>query len=265
MKKWVDKGYGYFSSWVTYFFDKVFTQLDFGAHKNPCYFQLFLCVCNVALSIYPVLCYFTILNSIHIVFWLGTGPQYVTLGVPLVLLLLNLCVSLFRVAKPRHHAAKVGCTTLFLVLGSLLIGAGYYVQNTANVASRELIEGCGSTPMTARLEAEHARLTTFMQNCQRSRRRHVDFIALCPGFERAFPNRVFVNYLEELEDDYQCVGFCKFWAQPLFNPDAERGLRCASALGHDLKQAGAVAGFPTTMIGISLIALGILLAGYDHL
>lgn len=253
------------SGWITYVFDRIFTQLDFGAHKNPCYFQLFLCVCNVALSIYPVMCYLTILNTIHVVFWLGKGPSYVTLGVPFVLLLLNICVSLFRCVSLRHNTARIGCTTLFLTLGSLLIAAGFYVQHTSTEVSRDLIEGCGSTPMTARLEAEHARLTTFMEHCQRTRRTHIDFIALCPGFEDAFPNRVFVNYLEELETDFQCVGFCKFWAQPLFNPDAERGLRCASALGNDLKQAGAVSGFPTTMIGLSLCVLGILLYGYDHL
>jgi len=276
----------YASSFITYWLDKLFECLGMGAHKNALAFQGCVCLINIVLSIHPLFCHLTVLNSLHVVFWLGKGPMYVNLAVPVTLFLLNIGVAAFQLganAERSHeakkgHAASVpppggykgartqmGCFLLFLILGSMLMGFGAYVMKVSRDTSEDLIHSCGSTPMTMRLEQEWNKLETFFEMCKRHLRRAPDYVQQCPFYGRTFPNRVFANYLEDLESDFNCVGFCKFWAKPLFNPDSDRGVRCASALGEELVQAGNIVGFPTFCTGLVLAVVGICLRGYENL
>ena len=116
--------------------------------------------------------------------------------------------------------------------------------------------------MTRKLENQWQQLNTFYEDCDPKRKKAV---TQCGGFSEEFPNRLFVNYLESLELDFECVGFCKFWAKPIFDNDIEPGLRCATALGKHVRTIAGTVGFPTVCCGGALNIVGIMLAFYEHL
>lgn len=251
MGKYVNEGCDFF-----------FNYLNVGAQKNSFNFQLFLCLLNVVLSLWPLICYVLYSTDVHVVFWLGPTPQYINLMVPVCLVCLNIGVNCFQCCHFRAKCAKIGCFTMFLLLGSILVGAGLFATTIAETKSAELIQNCGSSALARRLDAEWRKLNAFYVRCDPTRKKD---IVTCGGFSKAFPNRVFVNYLESLEYEFDCVGFCKFWAQPIFNLDADLAIRCASALGEHVGAVAWTVGTPTAILGASLIYIGVILANYDHI
>jgi len=249
---------------VTRILDKVFTILNLQAQDGLFWLQAFVCFINLMFSIYPIIMYFVYSNNIHVMFWLGNAPQYANLSTPMSLCFLNVGVNLVSSMKLETKRAQKVCFTLFVFLGCINMGAGAWVIIEANRVSDDLIHQCGSTTLTSRIEAEWQRLSQFYTTCQFTAGKMI-YIQECPGFAQAFPNRVYVNYIEDLEIDYSCVGFCQFWAQPLFNLDSDRGLRCATALGEEMKSIGNIIGVPTLGIGSVIVTWGICLALYDHL
>lgn len=249
---------------VTRVLDKVFTVLNLRVHNSQAYLQSLICFVNLVFSIYPIVMYFVYSGNIHVMFWLGYAPQYANFSVPMSMTLLNVGVNIVSGMKMETKRAQKTCFVLFCLLGCINAGAGAYVMYQASNVSQDLIHQCGTTTLTARIEAEWQRLSQFYAACQTSAGKMI-YIQECPGFAQAFPNRVYVNYIEDVEIDYSCVGFCQFWAQPIFNLDADRGLRCATALGEEMKSVGNIIGMPTLCIGAIIVTWGICLALYDHL
>jgi len=246
------------------FCDCVFDFLNFGAHKNQYQFQLFLCLLNIVLSVWPLLCFFLYTADIHVLFWLGMTPQYVNLGVPLVLLVLNLCITVFRFTPGSQGAvgSKISCFMIFLIVGSVLMGAGAYVWMITDMRATELIHHCGEKPMTSRLESEWSKLNSFYGECDPKRLKGVN---QCPGFEDSFPDQTLANYLEALELEFGCTGFCRFWAKPLFNKASESAHRCASSVAEHIYTTAYSVGAATMGLGSALILIGVCLGRYDHL
>jgi len=249
---------------VTRILDKIFTLMDLKAQEGLMKLQTVICFINLIFSIYPIIMYFVYSNNIHVMFWLGDAPQYANLTVPMSLCFLNVGVNVVSNMKLETKRAQRVCFTLFVILGCINMGGGAWVLLESNRVSEDLIHQCGSTTLTARIEAEWQRLSQFYSACQVTAGKMI-YIQECPGFAATFPNRVYVNYIEDMEIDYSCVGFCQFWAQPIFNLDSDRGLRCATALGKEMKSVGNIIGMPTLVIGATIVTWGIALALYDHL
>lgn len=244
--------------------DFFFNALGFGAHdgKQGYNFQLFLCLLNVILSTWPLVCYVIYTSDIHVVLWLGNVPQYVNLAVPILLVCLNIGVNMFQCMHFSGPCARIGCFCLFLVLGAILVAMGGFVFAMAEAKAAELLNKCGTTPLPRKIEGTWIKLNKFYEKCDPTRKKD---IVTCEGYSEAFPNRVFVDYLEELEYTFDCVGFCKFWAKPIFNADANPATRCASAVGTHLQTVSFSVGMPTAVLGLIFIVIGVLLSGYDHL
>lgn len=249
---------------VTRILDKVFTFLNLQAQDGLFWLQTLICFINLVFSIYPIIMYFVYSNNIHVMFWLGNSPQYANLSTPMSLCFLNVGVNVVSGMKLETRRSQRLCFVLFVTLGCINMGAGAWVMLEANRVSEDLIHQCGSTTLTSRIEAEWQRLSAFYASCQVTAGKMI-YIQECPGFAQTFPNRVYINYIEDVEIDYSCVGFCQFWAQPIFNLDSDRGLRCATALGEEMKSIGNTIGLPTLGIGFTIVTWGICLALYDHL
>lgn len=245
--------------------DKVFDFLSIGAYDQKAYhMQAFLCFVLICCSIPPMIMYALYSLNIHVLFWMGMLPQYTNLSVPLTQLCLNIAVLIVRITKPRRRIAQWTCFVVFILLGSIQVAGGLSVMVLSGHVSEDLINGCGESTLTARIESEWQRLNSFYTECRRTEGK-VMRIEECPNFGTAFPNLVYVHYIEDIEMDYQCTGFCQFWSKPLFNLEADHSVRCATALGEEMRSVGYLVGLPTLIQGSVLVSVGCCLFMYDHL
>lgn len=244
--------------------DFMFNSLGFGVHDNIMQFQMFLCLLNIIFSFWPIVCYLIYTSDIHVVFWLGALPMLVNLSVPILLFTLNMGVNFFQFCGKnlRAKATRLGCFGQFLIIGAIMFAGGLAVFVLAEEKAREIIHDCGNTEQTRMLEQEWEKADTFYAECDPNRERE---LTSCPDFEKEFPKRVFVDYLYQLEYEFECTGFCRFDALPLFNKNALPGVRCASMIGTHVSSLAMTVGVPTMALGAGLIYVGILLSQYDHL
>lgn len=240
--------------------DAFFNAFEFGAQKNAYQFQLFICFLNVILSLWPIVCYFLLARDVHTVFWLGSIPQFVNLLVPLVLFVLNISVNIFTAVKTSSTTSQITCVMLFCVLGSILVGAGVHVMMQAQSVRVDLDLHCGETILTRKIENTWTNLNSFYEQCGRR-----GDVRRCRGFRKRFGRNQLVNYLEDLEHSFDCVGFCKFLAKPIFNQESEMGKRCATSLSKHHRQVISLVGVPTVVLGSFMLIIGLMFSGYDHL
>jgi len=242
--------------------DFFFNYLNFGAHNKPLNFQLFLLFLNVVLSAWPLTCYMLYSTDIHIVFWLGELPQYVNLAVPLSLCCLNLGLNFFQCFVSRAKNARIGCFSLFMALGVGLLVVGMYVGAVAEQKAKEIEDECGSVGPSVALEQQWQKVDSFYNACDVQRKRPV---TACANYGLVFPDRIYLEYLEQLEYDFECTGMCKFWARPVFNQASKESMRCATEISRHIREVEMMVASPTAFLGLGLITIGVCLSGYDHL
>jgi len=156
---------------VNWLCDNIFNQLNMGAHNNQRKFQGFLCLMNIAMSAWPLICYMLYTSDIHILFWLGQTPQYVNLAVPAMLLILNLSVTFFALSPNMSaKSSRIGCFGIFMLLGGIMLGAGAWVWMHTEKQVDILMHRCGEDSMTRRLDVEWTGLNAFYVKCDPKRK-----------------------------------------------------------------------------------------------
>jgi len=263
---------------VTRLIDGIFDEMhwelvNLGFRKSDAssawdFFILFFAL-NLTLCILPMLSYLTVSQSPHVVFWLGREPQDANLLVPVVLLILVAAMPCVKCLQASQGSTRVIVFLLFFTGGLIMVAGGLHVMTAAHNVSLGLTYHCG-TPgaMSERMESEWRRLDAFRRTCLFQSGSHsITRVQQCPGYVGMLvaPHDDFVTYLEAVETDFGCSGFCRFWAQPLFAVETEAGQRCASAVGQEVVNSGYLVGLPTIASGAVLLGLGGCLACYDHL
>jgi len=225
------------------------------------------CFAIVLLSSYPVVCFMNLRENQHILFWMGKLPVFLNLGVPVTLCSMLLIVPILTWTAFTKNCLKRTLLCWFLLNGTVLIGYGLYIVKSAFVVSNELVYTCGSGELTAKVQKEWERLNNFHKACKEHEQANDIFIQQCPGFEdmEQPPHDELVEYIMDMEMDYNCQGFCQFWKNPLFNVESYTGERCASRIGDQVLNVGFEVGLPLMSIGVLIILVGICLANYDHL
>lgn len=261
------------TTWLDRFFDGIHWKLvDLGWREpetqSSADFFIFLTLVFLALSVHPLICYRTISHDPHVVFWMGTEMQQANLLVPAVLVGLMLIVFLIQRAQAQPTVVRGLVFLSFIVAGSVVAGIGVHIFHASQHTSADLVHRCGASgTMTQLVEAEWYRLDQFRQGCA-AELGYVSLVNHCPGFAdvvAAAPRAIFAGYMQELEMDYGCSGFCQPRSGPLFNSHAETSNRCSSALGERMMRAGAYVGLPMLATGVVLEVLGALIMGYDNL
>lgn len=238
-----------------------------GAHKNDTNewsFRLFVFLMALAASAHPIVCYCTVAVDPHVVFWMGSSVRYALLLVPIVLVGMAVSISVIQCAKPSPRTTKYGFISIVLATSGALLCSGLYLAHTTYSATLELTEHCGSTPLTNALQSQWSRLVSFHKACQERTETKNIFIQQCPGFS-VFTSNVLAQYIEDLEFDFDCQGFCHFWDDPLFNEDVTSGRRCASVLGEVLEKRGYICSVPMLATAAVIFLIGACVASYDHL
>mmetsp|Transcript_121042 Transcript_121042/g.353730 ORF Transcript_121042/g.353730 Transcript_121042/m.353730 type:complete len:261 (-) Transcript_121042:74-856(-) len=245
--------------------DHVVDNFDFGKH-TACVFVLSILVVVLLLSAEPLILFFELRDNVHIAFWLGPVPIWLNLAVPISLCQMFLIIVCLN-CRQSHHCIKGTLLCWFTTNGIALIGYGIYAIVHATAVSQELLHDCGSGSFSGQIQAEWERLHTFLEDCKRQEGTTDMFVQQCPGFAamEAPPHYVYVTYIEEMESDYNCQGFCQFHRESLFNTESYQGDSCSQAVGQHLAQVGVEVGTPMVIIGGLVIGLGLCFQHYKHL
>jgi len=248
-------------------FSKVLTDL-FPALGDfiPNYaFHFFIILINIFLSTPNLILYFVGGSNAHISFWLGEAPRYVNLMVPLTLLALNLSIPLVTAMAMRKSGVSWYLFVMFLIVGLAIFAGGLVViVQTASVVD-SLWYSCGTDAMTRKIQSEWQRLADFQSRCLQAEGDRGRYIQQCPGFGAVRNgHEAYVDYIEDMELDYSCQGFCGDWPRPLFDPDIA-GDPCAWAVGSELSNFGYWVGLPTMVTGQLTIWIGQCLSRYSHI
>lgn len=240
----------------------------FPEEGNRLAFHLFLMLLNLLLSSVNIVLFFKLDANNHITFWLGPATRYINLSVPIVLTLVSIHLFLLNCCSfPKDTVRKI-IFVVFCVAGLQLVACSIYVLAISLKAHNDLVYACGKSKMTKAVETEWQRLADFQKECAKTEGREENdiFIQQCPGFEEVVnENELMVDYIEDMEYDYGCQGFCQFWSHPLFSEEADTGKRCASLIGADVFDTGFSIGIPTLISGMVTIFIGQVLAQYEHL
>lgn len=261
------------TTWLDRVFDSIHWKLVGLGWRDPeassaADFFIFLALVSLVLSVHPLFCYAILSRDPHVVFWMDPQLRQLTLLEPAVLLALLCAMLLLYWVQLRPHIVRGLIFVSFVIAGGVIACAGVYIFQASQDASSNLVYHCGDAgTMTQAIEKEWFRLLQFQRNCAEVLGQRLQLQA-CPGFAEAIaaPHTVFAGYMQELETDFGCSGFCRFWASPLFNlHSADTGQRCASALGERMFSVGTFAGLPMLASGVLLEVLGALMVGYDHI
>mmetsp|Transcript_106670 Transcript_106670/g.299690 ORF Transcript_106670/g.299690 Transcript_106670/m.299690 type:complete len:256 (-) Transcript_106670:128-895(-) len=251
---------------ITLWLDALYDRFDCGgSHKNIWSFQLYMLAANVLVSLYPLTCYFTICQNVHVLFWVGAAPGYVTLLVPAMVFTLNFVFGFLQCAKRDGAKTKASCVSTLTMMGVVFLVAGSYVTWLAYDSTMSLTQQCGKDGLTKRVQSKWDELRRFHEECCKRKGMDDVFIQQCKGFGSKFGDNFYAEYLEDLEYDYDCQGFCQFWARPLFNENGELGRRCVVDLGQEVVKVVYIVGLPSMGFGVFLLLSGACVFGYQHL
>jgi len=230
--------------------------------------QLASVIVNFFLCFWPFLCWLLYRENIHVLFWMGEAPLQVLYITPFALFGGDIGIYIIACIKAIPKTAKYLCFALYLINGSVLVGCGLWATKLSWEVSQELESYCGSGLISAKIESEWQRLRRFHETCMEDSGQDDIFIQACPQFEKQFGDeRVYIDYIADLEREYECQGFCKFWSKAFFNTEAEdkSRLRCSDALGKTMEGVGETIGVPTICFGLLVTMKGVMLAAYDNL
>lgn len=250
---------------VTHFFDYGMDTLT-GFLGGKWAFHMMVFLVNLMLAIPNVVAYFILDANTHVIFWMGLAPTYINLLVPVLLLCVSLCLPVLNCISLKGHKVANVVFIFFIIAGGVLVAGGVYVLAECYDVSGEVLSGCGSGPLTSKVESEWKRLVAFHDKCSVKAGTQDIFVDACPGFQ-AFRtgHDFFIDYAEQLEQDYSCQGFCKV-TTPLFE-DIERfeKISCSEAIGGEVRRVAYLVGIPTVCTGVTIFFFGQCLSHYDHI
>eukprot|EP00929_Paragymnodinium_shiwhaense_P006890 TRINITY_DN110843_c0_g1_i1.p1 TRINITY_DN110843_c0_g1~~TRINITY_DN110843_c0_g1_i1.p1 ORF type:complete len:254 (+),score=57.65 TRINITY_DN110843_c0_g1_i1:183-944(+) len=243
----------------------VMDHADFGAHKNQCSFRLFILSALVVVCAHPLICYFLVAQNPHVVFWIGLTPQYVMSACMAATMSFFLFFEFLTCCTPSGKTTKVSILIAFGVCGGVQLGGGMYLASEAGEAKKDLTERCGQTPLTMQIQSTWSKLLAFHTSCTKVTGDDDVFLQQCPRFEEKFQSDVYVQYIEDLEYDFGCQGFCHYHAKPFFAESNEKHIVCSHVLGSQMNNVARYSAYPMAALGAFTLAVGGALASYEHL
>jgi len=240
------------------------TTFGFGQSQKKFIFHLFVFLLNCALSVPNIIFYYCLDASVHVLFWMGHGPASVNLLVPSVLFCVSLSLPLLTLIALPRRCLKVSLNLIYMVASAVILGGGGLVLLQAMEVSNDLIYTCGGSELSGKIQTEWKRLWQFRKDCAEKEGNDDMLVQQCPGFDAMVKgHEEYVDYIQAMEEDFDCAGFCQFFEKPLFNFEGNR--RCASLIGQDVLAIGWVVGLPTLCTGCITIFFGIMFQGYEHI
>jgi hypothetical protein len=232
--------------------------------KKRVIFHVFVFLLNTTISIPNIIFYCVLDANLHVIFWMGQGPASVNLLVPSVLLCVSMSLPLLTLCQlPRKFLKRTLCL-VYMIASLAIIGGGGMVLFQAIEVSNDLIYTCGASDLSSKIQTEWKRLWQFRKDCAEKEGNDDILIQQCPGFDKlAKGHDSYVDYIQTMEEDYNCAGFCQFFEKPLFQYEGQT--RCASQIGKTVNAIGWTVGLPTLCSGFITIFFGIMFQSYEHI
>mmetsp|Transcript_51757 Transcript_51757/g.123175 ORF Transcript_51757/g.123175 Transcript_51757/m.123175 type:complete len:255 (+) Transcript_51757:129-893(+) len=222
-----------------------------------------LVLLTVILCIIPVLMAMSYAEDQHISYWLGDTVQMCCYSVPVVLFLVTLAMGTMMVIRPGRVGTRNSILIIFVVATAMLVGMGIYMLVKTFHIEADLVYDCGATPTAAELEAETQRLANFKTTCEVQMGRQ-QLIKQCPGYGEYFPPGGHHSYIESLEEDFECSGFCTYRAETIFTETVATS-RCADALAEDLFFAGLMTSATVAVYGAIVGLTAACMLSYENI
>jgi len=228
-------------------------------------FHLLIFLVNLIMTTPNLILFMLSDANVHIIFWLGAAPGYVNLSVPWFMILLNISFWFMTAMEANYKFVSWFIFVAFSVVGLLMFCTAVSVGVQTYIVMDSLWFSCGHDPLTAKIQKEWDILAEFQAKCIEEHGSKGYYIQQCPGFGQLRKGReTYVDYIEDVELDYGCQGFCTTWSRPLFDPETA-GEACAVAIGSDVSNFGFWVAIPTMMTGQFTIWVGQCLARYKHI
>jgi hypothetical protein len=259
----------FYTEFIDQFIGNINTTFGFEGEMAKWSFHILIFLMNLVMSSFNIVLFFRLGADEHIVLWLGEEAQYVNLAVPILLTEVSLHLIVLNFCACRKDTVQWIILINFGVAAVLLIVGSLYMGVKAVTVHNELVHTCGESKMTGKIQSEFKRLADFQKECAEVMGREESniFIQECPDYHEVLKDghQKYVDYIEDMEYDYGCQGFCEFFTHPLFNENADTGERCADAVGEDVFEVGLWISIPTLISGFLTLAVGQVLRRYDHL
>lgn len=243
----------------------------FGLEGTRWGFHLMIFLINLLMSTINIILIFKldVAGSGHLVFWMGEMTAYINFAVPILLTEVSLHLFVLNACGCKKKTVQFFIYWNFALAGLALVAGSFYVLYQSFTVHNDLVHSCGESKMTKKMQSEWEHLIEFQEKCAEVMGRNDGDVILqeCPGFsEMARGDReLYIKYIEDVEYDYGCQGFCKFWSKPLFNDEADTGQRCSSRIGEDVLETGLLVALPTLFSGCFTFVIGQVLGQYDGL
>jgi hypothetical protein len=228
-------------------------------------FHLFIVLVNLVMSLPNIILFLTSDSDIHTDFWLGTTPRYLNVSVPLIMLFLNISFWTMTGLSVSFRFVSWFIFVAFAVVALVMNIAAIIVFVITLDAVDSLWYNCGADPLTAEIQTTWDSLAKFQVEGIEEHGDRCLYIQNCPGFGKFRKNHTkTIDYMEDIELDYSCQGFCTTWTRPLFDPE-NTGEPCAAEIGGTVLWSGILIAGPATISGILTFWIGQCLARYKHI
>eukprot|EP00933_Yihiella_yeosuensis_P062047 TRINITY_DN64974_c0_g1_i1.p1 TRINITY_DN64974_c0_g1~~TRINITY_DN64974_c0_g1_i1.p1 ORF type:complete len:278 (-),score=30.76 TRINITY_DN64974_c0_g1_i1:123-956(-) len=222
----------------------------------------------VVLSIWPTVCLVTISRNLHVIFWVGLDVQTTNFLIPAILLLLLILVPIVQATRSSIKCLRWTLFIAFTLSAITIIFAGIDVLRDSAAVVYEIEVECGQGPLSSAVQNEYDRLYKFHEDCRKRTDSQDVLIQQCMGFAQLLGDQhsLMIRYIEAMEADFQCQGFCKKKPRALFSGSGESSAeRCAEQILEEVRDVKVFVGIPTIVIGILVGLLGLVVTGYRNL
>lgn len=240
-------------------------------------------------------------TDLHVLFWLGKLPNvalvftFMSTAILFTGILYAKYVAIYRefemesqrlsrtnvihtgnarvsMCSQRNIRLLLWIIALMACLG-MFAGQEVLRQGLTRVKSMSSVTTCGSLSPSTEIEQKQKELDTFQSKCQQTPANRAKPVSECPGYATSFPPpSPYALYIQALERDFSCAGFCKPERKQLFDPSAKTPAKfgskwaaCAPQLGRHLKFVAVGVGGASLVLGAIVIIFTFMLYMFDEL
>lgn len=211
---------------------------------------------SVLIFALPVTKAIAIATDVNVTFWLGRALLFCTI---LAMLFLVVASAVhWGTGRPSKFAVVVA---LVGTSSAIMLGGNFAMTQAMSLSLRFSSTDCSSFPGKYALERDWQEAFVFHKDCSGRRSGETGYrIQDCAGYETMSKGHNW-EYLAQLEQDYDCAGWCTAARRPLWRLSGRTGLLdpCSSVVAGIFNDRVRPVGLQLVVFGVGLLLLTALL------